>query len=69
MDSNVLLATLPTGDHRAGAYSALPVLLSQAMPQRNRVPRTQPAHVRELLTQRRVIDHGLRTTTACRRAM
>jgi hypothetical protein len=66
VDSTALLATLPTGDHRSGAHSAL---LFQAMPQRPRVPRTQPAHVRELLTQRRVIDHGLRTTTACRRAM
>ncbi|MFC7341872.1 hypothetical protein [Saccharopolyspora griseoalba] len=69
MDSNALLATLPAGDHRARASSALLVLPSQAVPQRTRVPRTQPAHVRELLTQRRVIDHGRRTTTACRRAM
>ncbi|MDA3626058.1 hypothetical protein [Saccharopolyspora oryzae] len=27
------------------------------------------SHIRRLLTQRRVIDHGRRTTTACRRAM
>ncbi|MGW1676384.1 hypothetical protein [Saccharopolyspora sp. NPDC002376] len=31
--------------------------------------RSSQSHIRRLLTQRRVIDHGRRTTTACRRAM
>ncbi|WP_158628651.1 hypothetical protein [Saccharopolyspora rhizosphaerae] len=31
--------------------------------------RYEVLHIRELLTQRRVIDHGRRTTCACRREM
>ncbi|MEY8038354.1 hypothetical protein [Saccharopolyspora cebuensis] len=43
---------------------SLPAALSPA-----RRSRSRRAHIRMLLTQRRVIDHGRRTTSACRREM
>ncbi|GAA2331455.1 hypothetical protein GCM10009854_03180 [Saccharopolyspora halophila] len=71
MDSNALLATTPAGEPRFEAFFPLPAQHLQATPPRARarVARSEPALLRELFTQRRVIDHGLRTTTACRRAM
>ncbi|WP_433871335.1 hypothetical protein [Saccharopolyspora sp. CA-218241] len=46
---------------------SLPAALSPARPARR--SRSRRAHIRMLLTQRRVIDHGRRTTSACRREM